>query len=88
MAKHLFRYLDLVGSGLGPNNFIGDYSPTVVKARIDPPEGEIYQLERMIISIEDTNGFTAENYGDLLLQITGDDNPSPGLLPVTFCLIN
>jgi hypothetical protein len=27
-------------------------------------------------------------YGDLLLQITGDDNPSPGLLPVTFCLIN
>lgn len=27
-------------------------------------------------------------YDDLLLQITGDDNPSPGLLPVTFCLIN
>lgn len=27
-------------------------------------------------------------YGDLLLQITGDDNPSPGLLPVTFCLLD
>ena len=27
-------------------------------------------------------------YDDLLLQITGDDDPSPGLLPVTFCLIN
>jgi len=26
-------------------------------------------------------------YDDLLLQITGDDDPSPGLLPVTFCLI-
>lgn len=65
------RYLDTVGDGTGNRNFNEDYSSVEGRAKIKPPAGETYRLARMIISVEDTGGFTASKYGNLAALTNG-----------------
>jgi hypothetical protein len=67
-SELLFRYLDTVGDGSGTKNANGDYSSAEEQFFITPPAGEIYQIDRMIVSIGDTNGFRSSYYG----AITGN----------------
>jgi len=59
------RYLDTNGDGSGTKNANGDYSSAAEEFYIQPGAGEIYQLSRMIVLIEDTSGFSATEYGNL-----------------------
>lgn len=68
--EHIFRYLDINGDGSGNENANGNYSVTPETFYIQPPEGEIYEIHRLVISIEDTNNFQAEEYGDLGSALT------------------
>lgn len=60
----LYEYLDTVGDGSGTKNANGNYgAPTLF--RIAPPPGVVYRIARMIVSIEDTSGMVADEYGNL-----------------------
>ena len=57
------RFLDTNGDGTGTKNAVGNYaSPT--EFYIQPAAGTIYRIARMIVTIEDTTGFTATEYGN------------------------
>lgn len=59
------RHLELTGDGTGEDNLIQDYSAAAGVARISPAAGEIFQIERMIVFIQDTGNFSASGYGNL-----------------------
>jgi len=61
----LFRYLDTVGDGTGTKNAIGDYSSAAQIFKIAPPANVTYRLARMLVTIEDTTGMTADEYGNI-----------------------
>lgn len=64
------RFLDTNGDGTGTKNAIGNYSGAVTKFKLTPAAGEIFRVARLIISIEDTNGMTAAEYGNLGSALT------------------
>lgn len=66
----LYRYLDATGDGTGNKNWIADYSSVQGIAKIAPPAGSIYEIARLIISIEDTTGMQANEYGDIGAALT------------------
>jgi|APSaa5957512535_1039671.scaffolds.fasta_scaffold02579_8 hypothetical protein len=57
------RYLDTVGDGSGSKNANGNYSGAEEIFFCQPGAGEILRVSRIIISIEDGQGFRAERYG-------------------------
>jgi hypothetical protein len=59
------RLLDTVGDGSGTKAATGDYSVTPAFFRIKPGPTESFSIERMIVSIEDTAGFAAADYGNI-----------------------
>ena len=61
----LYRYLDATGDGTGNKNFNGNYSSAQGIAKIVPPAGVIYEIARLIITVEDTSGMHADEYGSL-----------------------
>lgn len=61
----IVRALDTDGDGGGTKNANGDYSSAAEIFFIQPPSGVSYNIARMIISVEDTNGMQAEEYGNL-----------------------
>lgn len=83
---HIFGYLDTNGDKTGTNNAIGDYSATPEEFFIQPPQGAVWAIERIIISIhgqcgssgygsEDplVNGITmktTDSSGEMLLNLT------------------
>lgn len=66
----LFRHLDTNGDGTGTIVANGNYSGAAEIFYIQPGAGEIYRLQRMIVSLEDTNGFSAQEYGNLGSALT------------------
>ncbi len=68
-AKKVFcKYaLDETTSGFIMN---GDYSTTPTKASLIPENGEIWRVERLIISISDSKGMSPEEYGNLGSALT------------------
>lgn len=66
------RFLDTNGDGTGTTNANGDYSGTGNEDQfyIAPASGESFWIERMIVSVEDTSGFTAQEYGNLGAALT------------------
>lgn len=68
MAKHIFRYLDTNGDGSGTKNANGDYS-SVADEFYCQPDMSVY-INRLIISIEDTSGMQAQEYGNLGSELT------------------
>ncbi len=63
LNKHIYEYLDTNGDGTGTINVNGDYSSAA--------EDFYYQatvtsnIARLIVIIEDSGSFTAENYGGI-----------------------
>lgn len=63
--KHISTHLDSNGDGSGDHNANGDYSLGEEIFYIQPPEDENYEIHRIIVSIEDTSGMQASEYGNL-----------------------
>jgi hypothetical protein len=61
----LFRYLDTAGDGTGTKNANGDYSSTSDIFYIQPAAGQVFRMVRMIVTVEDTTGMQAAEYGNL-----------------------
>jgi hypothetical protein len=61
---YLYRYLDTVGDGSGTKNANGDYSATTATLLLTPSAGEYFHVNRMIVSIEDSSGGSAAEYGN------------------------
>lgn len=61
------RHLDTVGDGSGTKNFNGDYTvasgSSAEIAFIQPADGVIFRISRLIVTIEDTKGMKGELYG-------------------------
>lgn len=62
---NVYRYLDTVGDGSGTKNANGNYAGGATIFRLAPAASTIYRVARMMISIGDTKGMVAEEYGDL-----------------------
>lgn len=67
--SHIFGYLDTNGDKTGDNNAVGDYSGTPEEFFIQPPEGGVWAIERLIISIHGACG--RPGYGSELPLING-----------------
>lgn len=63
----IFKYMELPD---GSNNINVDASATAQYAFIKPEIGETYKLHRVIISIGDTAGMLADEYGNLGAALT------------------
>lgn len=64
-STHLYRHLETTGDGTGSKDANVDGSSTPVDFLIQPPAGEVYVLNRLLIYIEDTGNFRAGHYGVL-----------------------
>ena len=62
--------LDTNGDGTGTTNANGDYSGTQGEFFVLPPAGIVYRIRRLLVCIEDANGFRAEKYGSLAGALT------------------
>lgn len=64
------RFLDTNGDGTGTKNANGNYSGATGTFYLAPPAGVIYRVERMLVTVEDTAGFSAAEYGNLGALLT------------------
>jgi hypothetical protein len=62
-ADLLFRHLDTDGDGGGTKNANGNYASVAEEFYIQPPAGQAYVINRMLVHIEDAGNFTANIYG-------------------------
>jgi hypothetical protein len=70
MAKIINRYLDTNGDGTGTKNANGNYSSVADIFYIQPPAGSRYEINRMIVTVQDTGAQRAEYYGALGTALT------------------
>lgn len=61
--KIISRLLDTVGDGSGLGNANGDYDGSPTDFKIVPGAGEIFNIARCIITIQDVGTFEATSYG-------------------------
>lgn len=64
----IYRFLDTIGDGSGTDNLIGNYSATVSAvtiAYVASAGGGGVDLYRLLISVGDTSGMQADEYGNL-----------------------
>ena len=66
----LSRYLDTAGDGTGTKNANGNYASEAEIFYCQPGATEKIAATRMLVSVEDTNGFIAEEYGNLATALT------------------
>lgn len=62
----VFKYCENGGS----NNANGNYSGAETFFTVAPGASEVYRIHRMVVTIEDTSGFTAQEYGNLGFALT------------------
>jgi hypothetical protein len=60
---------DTVGDGSGTTNFIANHAATI--AKVAPPVGVAYAIERLLFTLEDAGNFTTVLYGALPALTTG-----------------
>ncbi|MEW8120070.1 MAG: hypothetical protein AB2792_23160 [Candidatus Thiodiazotropha sp.] len=71
MSRDLvLQYLSTSGDGTGTTNANGDYSSSVTEFYITPSGNDPYNVSRVIIGVEDTSGFQAQEYGNLGSALT------------------
>ena len=69
MTQHMInRYLDTNGDGTGTQQANGDYSVTPEDFKFTAVN--VTELARVIVFIEDTSGFGADDYGDIAGGLT------------------
>lgn len=64
IKPNIAQYLDTNGDGTGNIDAIGDYSLTPTEFYIQPPAGSVYELRRVIVTIEDTGSIDSGGYGN------------------------
>jgi hypothetical protein len=64
------RFLDTNGDGTGTKNAIGDYS-TPDEFFFTPAGADVFQAERLLVTVEDTNGMKSNLYGVLAALTNG-----------------
>lgn len=62
--NRLYRFLSDNGDGTGNIDAIGDYSATPYRLFCEPPAGQIFQLNRILITVKDTGSFDSGGYGN------------------------
>ena len=67
---NFYRYLDSVGDGAGTKDFLVDYSSSAMVAKIAPPVGKVFMINRLMITIVDTV-MSAGKYGGLTALTNG-----------------
>lgn len=68
---HLVRILDTNGDGTGTTNANGNYASAADDFYIKPPVGTRYEIDRLIVFIQDTGAFDAELYGNGAILTNG-----------------
>ena len=68
--KFISRYADTTGDGTGSPDAVGDYSAATTDFKITAQPGQTLSLGRMIVSIEDTAGMAAADYGNIAGGLT------------------
>ena len=66
----LARYLDTTGDGTGTKNGNLDGSSVQKILRLAPASGDIYRIARIVISVGDSNGCAAADFGNITGGIT------------------
>jgi hypothetical protein len=61
----LSRFLDTNGDGSGTKNANGNYSAAEEIFYIQPGAAQVFRIARMLVTIEDTNGMSATDYGNI-----------------------
>lgn len=59
------RYADTNGDGSGSKQVTGNYSLAEEEFFIAPPAGQIFQIHRLMVLIQDAGAFRADQYGGL-----------------------
>ena len=67
---HLSRYLDTLGTGAGTKNANGNYAGAAEEFYIEAQAGQNLTIARMIVTIEDGGGGTAQEYGNIGVALT------------------
>lgn len=63
-----WRFLDTSGDGTGTKNAIGStYATTAATFYIQPPAGTVYDISRLIVTVEDSAVSGATNYGAIVI---------------------
>lgn len=86
--KLVGRFLSIGNSGVSDDkNLIGDYSDAglgITEAWVQPPDGCVWVVNRMMINIRDTGSFDADNYGNnitltngIAMKVMGPDPDNP-----------
>jgi len=68
--KAVYRYLDTNGDGTGTTDSAVDHSAVAGYYYIEPPAGETWQMERLIVYIEASSSPRATYYGDITGGLT------------------
>lgn len=68
--RFVFRALDATGDGTGATTANGDYSLSAQDFKITAPSAYRYEVERLIVSVYDTAGMQAQEYGNLGAELT------------------
>jgi hypothetical protein len=69
MSSPFFQFLDTVGDGTGIKNAKGNYSGGIQRFIIKPAIETVYQVNRMIVWIEDGANLVDDKYGsDIVLN--------------------
>jgi len=64
--KPLFEFLSIEGDGTGLHDANGNYVTSGTEIfYLQPPAGEIYRISRMMVTVEDSTGMQAQEYGNL-----------------------
>jgi hypothetical protein len=69
-APIISRYMDTNGDGTGATNAVGNYTTTAAAFYYQPVAGAVAYISRMIVSVEDTGGMQAEEYGNIGAALT------------------
>jgi hypothetical protein len=67
----IYRYLDTNGNGTGTKSVTGDYSGAEEEFYIQPPNDEVYVIERMLVFVRDDGVWSTEKYGATTSVSTG-----------------
>ncbi len=61
---NFYRFADTVGDGSGTINAIGTYAAAAEEFILSPPSGQVYEVARMLVTLQDTGALDAEEYGN------------------------
>jgi hypothetical protein len=72
VPKQLYRYMDTNGDGTGTKNAIGDYSASETIFFIQPPAGQVFRIEKVVIFLRGPKAdIDLDDYGKNNVLVNG-----------------